>query len=282
MIEEFIATWPLFYKAYVAGWLIAFVLSIVGVLVVARDQIFIGAAVSQASALGIGLALRIGDFLSRQAAWLRSEGFLAVMAVASSSVAALITMRGARGRNSHEALTGSVFLFSASAAILVVANSPRGTEEIHQVLVSTMIGATTGDLMLFGTLAVVTAVVVAVEHRPLLLLATDPPMAAAAGMRTRLWTAAMALWLGITIGLSIRVAGVLYAFGCLVLPALIATNLCREMRPLFVVAPFVAVTTGAVGFIVAHHYDLPPAQMTVGLLCGVLALARLVARLGTA
>jgi len=280
MIAEFVSTWPLFYKAYVAGWLIALVLSVVGVLVVARDQIFIGAAVSQASALGMALALRVGDLLSRQAAWLRNEGALAAMAVASSTVAALITMRGGKGRNSHEALTGWVFLFSSSAAVLIVAHSPHGTEEMHQVLVSTIIGATWGDLVVFGVLGLATALVVAVAHRRLLLLATDPAMAAAVGMRTGPWTVALSLWLGIAVGLSIRVAGVLYAFGCLVLPALIATNLCREMRPLFVVAPLVAVGTGAVGFVLSHHYDLPPAQMTVGLLCGLLAIARLKARLG--
>jgi len=279
MIAEFVSTWPLFYKAYVAGWLIAFVLSVVGVLVVARDQIFIGAAVSQASTLGIALALRVGDLLSRQAAWLRHQGFLTVMAVVSSTVAAVVTMRRGEGRNSHEALTGWVFLFSSSAAILIVANSPHGTEEIHQVLVSTIIGATWGDLLVFGVLGLATALVAGLAHRRLLLLATDPAMAAAVGMRTELWTVAIAVWLGIAVGLSIRVAGVLYAFGCLVLPALIATNLCREMWPLFVVAPLVAVVTGVVGFVLAHYYDLPPAQTAVGLLCGLLALARLWARL---
>lgn len=63
-----------------------------------------------------------------------------------------------------------------------------------------------------------------------------------------------------------RVSGLLYTFGCLVLPALIAKNLCREVRPLFVVAPLVAVGTGVVGCVLAYYYDHPPAQMTVALL----------------
>jgi hypothetical protein len=65
-------------------------------------------------------------------------------------------------------------------------------------------------------------------------------------------------WLGLAVGLSIRSAGMLYTFGCLVLPALVAKNICREVRPMFVVAPAVAVGTATVGFVLANHYDDPP------------------------
>jgi ABC-type Mn2+/Zn2+ transport system permease subunit len=46
VIQEFLASWPLFHHTYLVGWLIGLLLALGGVLVVARDQIFIGAAVS--------------------------------------------------------------------------------------------------------------------------------------------------------------------------------------------------------------------------------------------
>lgn len=61
--------------------------------------------------------------------------------------------------------------------------------------------------------------------RPLRLLSVDPTMAAAVGMSPRGWSVVSAIWLGAAIGLSIRVSGMLYTFGCLVLPALAARNL---------------------------------------------------------
>ena len=94
-----------------------------------------------------------------------------------------------------------------------------------------------------------------------------------------MWMSALlSAWLGLAVGLSMRVSGMLYTFGCLVLPALVAKNICREVRPMFVVAPLVAVCTATVGFVLAHHYDDPPAQMTVALLCLVLAIAWMVRR----
>jgi ABC-type Mn2+/Zn2+ transport system permease subunit len=68
---------------------------------------------------------------------------------------------------------------------------------------------------------------------------------------------------------SIRVAGTLYAFGCLVLPALVAKNLCREVRQVLVLALAAAVC----GFVAAHAADTPPAHTTVALLCALLPLS---------
>ena len=109
MIDSFVASWALFQYTYLAGWLIGLLLSLVGVLVVARDQIFLGAAVSQASTLGIAMGLGSGSLLG--VAWVQSEGFLSLMAVVFAVLAALFTARGGMaGSESHEASTGWVFL----------------------------------------------------------------------------------------------------------------------------------------------------------------------------
>lgn len=281
MIENFISSWALFHNSYLAGWMIGLLLSLIGVLVVARDQIFIGAAVSQASTLGIALAMWIGAWAGAGLhPWFRSDGFLSIMAVVFSVIAALITARGGEGTGeSHEAITGWVFLGSASLSILIVSRSPHGLEEIHRLLSSSIIGATRGDVWTFGMLAGVAALFLCVGLRNVLLFAMDPVMAAAVGMRIVAWGALTSAWLGLAVGLSIRSSGMLYTFGCLVLPALVAKNVCREVRPMFLLAPIIAVGTGVVGFVLANHYDYPPAQMTVALLSLLLTLAWLFHRL---
>ena len=278
MIQEFVASWPLFHNTYLVGWLIGLLLSLVGVLVVARDQIFIGAAVSQASTLGIALALGVGSWTASEALeWLHADAFLSAMAVVFSVVAALLTARGeAAVQESHEAVTGWVFLLSASGAILIVSHSPHGLDEIHRLLSSSIIGATRRDVWTFAALVVLTALALAASHRRVLLFALDPAMAAAVGMRLKPWAVVTSAWLGLAVGLSIRSAGMLYTFGCLVLPALVAKNACREVRPMFVVAPVVAVGVATIGFVLANHYDDPPAQMTVALLCLLLAFTWLI------
>ncbi|PWB80906.1 MAG: hypothetical protein C3F08_03285 [Candidatus Methylomirabilota bacterium] len=197
-----------------------------------------------------------------------------------SLIAALITGGWAElNRESHEAITGWVFLLSTSLSILIVSHSPHGLEEIHRLLASSIIGATRADVWSFSALAGLTALFLATTHRRTLLFLMDPAMAAAVGMHTGRWAAIISLLLGLAVGLSIRSSGMLYTFGCLVLPALVAKNICREVGPMFLVAPLVAILTGAVAFVLANHYDYPPAQMTVALLSLLLTIAWLFRRL---
>jgi ABC-type Mn2+/Zn2+ transport system permease subunit len=280
VIQNFLSSWDLFYQSYLTGWLISLLLSLIGVLVVARDQIFIGAAISQASTLGIALTMWAATlpFLG-QIGWLQSDLFLSAMAVAFSVLAASLTGRaGEIGKESHEAITGWVFLISASLSILIVSHSPHGLEEIHRLLSSSIIGATVIDIWTFSTLTLLTAALLIFLHRKILLFTLDPSMAVAVGMKISHWNLMIAAWLGLAIGLSIRASGMLYTFGCLVLPAVVAKNLCRKVRSMFFVSPAVAIGTGAMGFILAHYYDYPPAQLTVALFCFFLVIAWLLRR----
>jgi ABC-type Mn2+/Zn2+ transport system permease subunit len=281
MIENFFASWPLFQHAYLTGWLIGLLLSLLGVIVVARDQIFLGVAIAQSSTLGIAVAMRLGDVLAGLGfAWLQSDSFLSCMAVLFALLAAVLTApRGGPGHESHEARTGWVFLSTASFAILLVTHSPHGLAEVQRLVSSSLIGATAADVWVLGGGVLATVLGLGCMQRRLLLFTLDPAMAMptamamAVGMRVRLWTIGVTLWLGLAVGLSIRVAGVLYVFGCLILPPLAARNVCHAVKPMFLVAPLIAMTAGIIGSVLADYYDYPPAQVTVALLCLFLVVA---------
>jgi ABC-type Mn2+/Zn2+ transport system permease subunit len=289
VVQSFLASWSLFRNSYLVGWLIGLVLALVGVVVVARDQVFLGAAVSQASTLGIAVALctssifpnhNDGSWLAHSATYLCCDKFQVVMAVAFSVLAALITSHADRvRRESHEAITGWVFLVSSSLGVLMVAHSPHGLEEIRRIHSSSLIGATAADVNIFAGLLAMTIAFIAFAGRRLLLFVMDPTMAATVGMRVGRWAVAESLWLGLVVGLSIRVSGALFTFGSLVLPPLVAKHLAREVRMMFWISPLVALASNAVGFVLANRYDFPPAQMNVVLLCAALLAAWTLRRL---
>jgi ABC-type Mn2+/Zn2+ transport system permease subunit len=279
VIEGFLASWPLFHNAYISGWLIGILLSLIGVLVVARDQIFIGAAVSQAATLGIAIGMVVGSLLSSdEQSWVRSHIFHGIMGGLLAILAALFTTRGSKaaGHESYEAITGWVFLVSVSCSVLLLAHSPHGLEEVNHILSSTIVGATTTDVWLFAILTLITVGILAMWYEPTLLVVLDPEMARAVGIPVRWWDAALSIWLGIAIGFSIHVSGVVYAFASLVLPALIAKNLGREIWTMFFLAPAVSFGTGLGAFVLANHYDFPPGQMATACLCFLLMAAWLV------
>jgi ABC-type Mn2+/Zn2+ transport system permease subunit len=270
VIEAFLDSWALFHVTYLAGIALAALLALVGVWVVAREQVFLGAAIAQASTLGIAVLLWAAGLASLP--WLESRAAADVAAVAASVTTALLTAAPRRpGGASAEARTAWIFLAAASLPVLLLAHSPHGLEEVHRLMFSTLLGAHVGELWVFAALALASALAAACWHDRLRLLAMDPEMAAAVGIPTGRWLRGVALWLGLAIGLSIRASGLIYTFGCLVLPALVARNVCREVRPMLWVAPLVGAGAALGAFVVANAADVPPAHATVALLCGLVA-----------
>lgn len=278
--RDFADTWPLLWHGWLAGWLIAVTLALPGVLVVAREQIFIGAAVAQASTLGVAVGMWLvaalpgavdGQGHPHGHGHSGSAGILGVCA-AAAAIGAMLAIggsRGGRGRGSPESRTGWIWLASGAGTVLLLSASPHGAHGIERLIASSLLGASVGDVWMFAGLALASLGLTLLRHRQLTVLAIDPSLAAVVGIERRWWEPAIAIWLGVCIGLAIRVSGLLFAFGCLVLPALAARGLCREVRTQFLVAPMLALSTGVVGFAVANHHDLPPAQVAVGLLCAI-------------
>ena len=269
VLQEFGAAWQFMGPGFLAAWLLAVTLGLLGVLVVARDQIFVGAAMTQASALGLAIALVYGH------QWVGHghEGWLILLLPMMLGIGtALLTGFGAGAGLSREALTGMVFLLGASGTVLVLMPSPIGMKEVQERLSSAMFSATPGEILALALLAVITQVGFWGWRRQWLLLAIDAPMAAALGMRPARWEWLWSIWLGTVLGVAIRGVGTLYAFGCLVLPALLAGQLCKELWQVALWAPLLALLAATTGSIAANHWDLPAGQVIVAFLAGALVL----------
>ena len=136
MISEFLNSWPMFSQSYLAALFAGLLLSFLGVIVVARAQVFIAAAVAQASMLGIALDM------------LLNTGQPAAFSVAFSVMAALATgTRTQRGGTSHEEITAWIFLIGASGSILLLAKHPNGLKSVQATMASSIIGAAAVDVL---------------------------------------------------------------------------------------------------------------------------------------
>ena len=110
-------------------------------------------------------------------------------------------------------------------------------------------------------------------HRAILLVATDPSTAEAIGLRARGLRTALAVGMGVAIGLAMHSAGTLFTFSCLVLPAISAKHLVRTMRGLVLLAPVLSVAGALVGFVIANGLDYPPGQVAAAVQAAILCLA---------
>jgi ABC-type Mn2+/Zn2+ transport system permease subunit len=267
IIEEFIGSWDLFANTYLSGWLIAVALALLGCIVVARNQAFLGAAVAQSSAGGVAIAIWLSTVFNIQSL-AADEGDQAhpghtVAAIIAAVFAAIAGLSRGRG---GDAATTWLFLMGSCVPMLLLAHQPHGLEEVNRLFASTLIGATDFDVGLFAAMAMIILAGLAIYRRRVCLVVLDPIFASALGISVRGWSAGLAVALGVALGLSIASAGTLFSFGCLVLPALIVRSRCRTLYGMFIAAPIIAFVCCVFAFIWANAHDLPPGQMAVALL----------------
>ena len=262
MILEFLESWALFSHTYISALLIGASLSLMGVVVVARGNIFVAAALAQASVLGVALSLFF------------EIGQPVLSAVFCSVGASLLVSRKHQegGVSTSEEITGWIFLAGGSLSVLLLARMPYGLKEIQSLFSSSIIGAGSVDIIVFAVLLFVFVGFLALRMRRLTLYLSDPVMAAAVGANIILWSIAISSTLGLVTGLAIRSSGMLFTFGSMILPAQMAKIMCRNISGMFLVAPLMSIFCVLLGLVLGNYYDLPPAQTVVALMCFLLVL----------
>lgn len=275
LISEFLSSWGLFVRPYSLTLLAAMGLSILGVVTAARRQVFMAAAVAQASTFGFAVFALFAGAAATQAG---GSVWRDLVVVGSAIAAALVTMLGDGRQTQGSRLDGDertawVFIAAGAGAILVLSQAAAGMEQFRRMQASSVIGATRLDVVTFAALLAAMIGVLLWSGRALVLLLADPVMAAAIGMRVRAWDWGLAIFSGLCVGLGVRSTGMLFTFGCLALPVMIAKQVCGEVRSMFWVSPLIALVAAFLGLWLSYVFDLPPGQVVVALLCAVLLVA---------
>lgn len=283
IFSEFKDAYDFFPEIFHSGWLIAILLSLVGVLIVARNQIFIGAAITQTSTFGIAIALYVlGLDAMSDATGQAKQGLILKYSIISATVCTIwafvnktsilsflrklklpVATSKETSKKYREDITGWLFLLSSAGAIVLLSNSPVGKEEIDKLIFSTIIGADSSDVKLLLYLVLITVALVVLFLDKLTLVFTDRDYAVSIKLPATRFEFFFAVLAGIVLGTCLKVSGTLYSFGCLILPVLIAANLCKSIRLLFILSPVLALIFSFLGFASGNFYDIPQTQLTV-------------------
>ncbi|WP_428386249.1 metal ABC transporter permease [Mucisphaera sp.] len=276
---DFLESWPLFFRPYTLTLLASAVLAVIGVVATARRQLFMAAAVAQTSLMGYAImAFVFGAHIDGTLeASLRDT-----VVILAAVLAAMITMLGSRDSQSAQGgsldgdeRTAWVYVTAGSLGVLFLAHAPAGMEQVRRLQVSSVIGATWIDLATFALLFLGIALLMIWLMRPLILLLSDPVMAAAIGMKVTRWNVILAILAGLSVGLAVRSTGVLFAFGALAIPVMIAKQIAGEVRSLFLLAPLLAIMLSFTGLWLGHLWDFPPGQAAVSVMCLALLITHL-------
>ncbi|MGH8505474.1 MAG: metal ABC transporter permease [Stenotrophobium sp.] len=244
--------WSVIGLPLLAGLLVVSTHVLMGRRVLERGIIFIDLTIAQVAALGViiagawGLASDDGNGFGAQVA----AGISALLA------AALLTWTERRFRKLQEALIGSLYVLSASVALLVLSRNPHGAEHMEQLLAGQILWTSASQLW---PVAALYAGVLAIWF----LWARQRP-------------AAFYFLFAVTVMASVQLVGVYLVFASLILPALATWGLPeRSGLPL---GYAVGVGGYALGLWLSVPFDMPAGPLIVATLAALALVSAVVRR----
>ncbi|MCY7378557.1 MAG: metal ABC transporter permease [Gemmatimonadaceae bacterium] len=270
-----ISTILLFREALYGALVIALACSVLGVYVVLRRIVFVGAAIAQLSSAGIALAL----FLGGMGVSAGLVGHPTVFALAFGLAGAMFFGLGGGQRAGvpPDATIGVAYAAAAAAGVLLIAKAKGG--EAHDIfLQGNILGITRADTLVLLAVSVPVLLVHVLFYKEFLFVSFDREMARTMGYRVTFWNLFLYFTLGLVIAFAMQFAGVILVFNFLVLPAVTGLLLASSMAGIFTVAVLSAVLAAGVGFSLSVPFDLPSGPAIIAA-SAVLALVAWPARL---
>lgn len=267
-MADTLSTIFLFKDALFGALLIALACSVLGVYVVLRRIVFVGAALAQLSSAGIALGM-----------FLNGLGIGGELTHHPVAMALIVTIAGAmffgiggggRGGVPPDAVIGVTYAVAAAAGILLIAKAKTG--EVHDIfLQGNILGITRLDTLILLAVAVPVLLVHGIFYKEFLFVSFDRETARTFGYNVRFWNLLLYFTLGVVIAYAMQFAGVMLVFNFLVLPAVTGLLLAQGMRGIFTAAIASALIAALLGFSLSVPFDLPSGP-TIIAVSGALAL----------
>ena len=190
-------------------------------------------------------------------------GLLAGLVVALGAGA----LARATGGREDAALTG-LYLTALAAGVTLI--SWRGSAvELTQLLFGSVLGVDDAALLLMGGAATATLAFLAFAWRPLILECFDPSFAQAVGLRGSVWHLGLLTLAVLNLVSALQAVGSLMAVGLMMLPAIAARHLARELGGMVLAAVGIAVAATLLGLLASYHLDVPSGPTIVLVASGV-------------
>lgn len=194
-------------------------------------------------------------------------GLLAGLVVALGAGA----LARATGGREDAALTG-LYLTALAAGVTLI--SWRGSAvELTQLLFGSVLGVDDAALLLMGAAATATLAFLAIAWRPLILECFDPSFAQAVGLRGSVWHLGLLALAVLNLVAALQAVGSLMAVGLMMLPAIAARHLARELGGMVLWAVGVAVAATLIGLLTSYHLDVPSGPTIVLVAAGFWIIA---------
>jgi zinc transport system permease protein len=277
----FLDALPILQNGIVASLLVALLSAFLGVYVILKRMVFISAALSQISSLGVAVAFLITGLLGHHAGEVRS-GFLSgpglTALLFACCAAGLLARQMSEKKITRESILGIGYVLPTGLILLILDALRAEAHEIENILFGNTVFVPSGQLLVLALTAASVMLVHLLLYKEFIFISLDPETAQASGLRTGLLNQLLFLTIALTISVSIMSVGALPVFAFMVIPASAALLLTNHLKGAFLLSVGFGVSAALVGFYLSFLFSLPtgPTMLSTAalfLLPGVAKLA---------
>jgi zinc transport system permease protein len=253
-LSDFLAAREIWQAPLAASVMAGALLGFLGVYVVLRRTVFVSAALTQISTVGLVVGLFLEEHLHVEAEHAHHQlGMAMGFAVAGALLLGALRPR----RLPAEATVGAAWVAASALVVLGISRLVHASHDLGGMVFGNAVAVPDEELWMIAGVAVLCAVVHLAFHKELNFVSFDPETARAQGMRTWVWDAALSVTVGLAIPASARALGALPVFAFLTLPASAALLLRVRLSRAFALATAFGVLASGAGYLASWFAETP-------------------------
>lgn len=253
---------PFVQSALAAAALLGIVAGVLAPLIVARGMAFAVHGTAELAFTGGAAALLIGISVN-------------IGAVAGAVLAGLVFgLLGLRQRE-RDSVIGVVLAFGLGLGVLMLALYDGRASNKFGLLTGSIVSVDSTDLAVLGVVTALVLTTLAVLYRPLLFASTDPDVAVARGVPTRLLSPLFAVLISLTTAIAVPIVGAVLVLAVTVIPGAAAARVTASP----VIATVLAVAFAELALLGGTLLSLAPGLPISGYVATIAFLCYLACRL---
>jgi len=249
--------------AFAVGAVVGVLAPAVGFFLVERRQSLVGDGLGHVAFAGVAAGYLLGV-----------SPVLTALCFAVVGALAIEWLRSRGGTAGDQALA-LVFYTGIALGVVLVSSADRLDVGLFQFLFGSILTVTWSDLWVVLALGVLSLAAIAVLYRGLVAAVLDDEGSRVAGAPVTLLNTAVAVLAALTVGISMRVVGILLIAALMVLPVVAAQRVAWSLRSTLGLAMLIGLGCVLAGLTLAYYGDLPPGGTIVLLGAGAFVLASL-------
>jgi zinc transport system permease protein len=247
--------------AFAAGAIVGVLAPVVGFFLVQRELSLIGDGIGHVAFAGVAAGYLLGV----------SPTWTALVAAIIGAFA--IELLRSRRRAAGDQALAIVFYTGIAGGVVLISAAGALNANLFAYLFGSILTVTRGDLVTIAALGLAALALIAVALRGLLAVALDEEGARVAGLPVRRLNGLVSMLAALTIGISMRVVGILLIAALMVVPVIAAQRLAWSLRSTMGISVVLGLASVLTGLTAAYYADLPPGGTIVLTATGLFLVA---------